>query len=485
MKKIFFAIVVLITTHSFSQELIKSTAFSVTKKSDVFQIVEESKKQVSLFFSDKKNVRSIRFDNNFNILDSITVERPSNNYDDIVGYSLSENQYSVYWSNSNGKEIVAQCFDYKAKKVNSKSFSLTFEKEKLIKKITVNNVFYMITILKNTSVLNFYVFKDGTLDKKSVDLSSKKFLAKNNTFANLWDIVSVSTNFEMPNTFQTISNESPPSLVFSANKRKLYAFENKLSFVLDQNRKFTQTFTIDLNDFSYLVKMFNKPSYPEDLAVLNEDGQLDPAYYDSNSFLLKDKLVQIKNNSNYITISVKDLEGIELKSFIINNTDISIKNSDIYQENGGVKSLRVLDKSSQLLRKISDLNPSLSIYSGNDKLYMILGGVSLMEQNSALMYGGMFGAAGVLIGAAISSNYSMNNLNSYKGRKVVYVNCLFDNDFNHIDGVVKKTAFDELRAFAETNDNLIAPVLFKFNSSLYYGGFDKDAKTYLFYKFND
>ena len=60
---------------------------------------------------------------------------------------------------------------------------------------------------------------------------------------------------------------------------------------------------------------------------------------------------QLKINSDFIKMSVKDLEGKEMKELLINNQEISFKNSDIMQENGSVKSTRVLDKSSQLLRK--------------------------------------------------------------------------------------------------------------------------------------
>jgi len=93
--------------------------------------------------------------------------------------------------------------------------------------------------------------------------------------------------------------------------------------------------------------------------------------------------------------------------------------------------------------------------------------------------------AGALIGAAISSNYSVNNLNSYNDRKVVYINCLFDSNFNHIDGNIKKLAFDELRVFADKNDHLKSQTVFKFNSDLYFGGYDKTKGIYSFYKFND
>jgi len=175
-----------------------------------------------------------------------------------------------------------------------------------------------------------------------------------------------------------------------------------------------------------------------------------------NSFLLNDKLIQMKLRSSEMHISIKDLEGNEIKTLdAFSDVEIPFKNSEIIQENGKVSNTRILDKSNQLLRKIYNLNPSISCYTLNDKIYLTLGSVSIEQNNNAMMYGGMFGVTGVLIAAAISSNYSVNNLNSYKDRKVCYINCLFDSNFNHIDGTMKKLAFDELRAFDEKKDFLM------------------------------
>lgn len=485
MKNTLSLIVCLICCNLFSQELVKSTSLNISKNADVFQIVEEGKKQVSLFFCAKINVLSVRFDENLKIIDSITVEKPSKEYDDIVGYSLSGNKCYVYWSSSNGKELLSQCFDYDTKKVVSKPLSIALEKEKIIKRIVVNNVFYTITILKGTGILNFYILTDGNLTKKSVDLTSKRFLGKDDKVTSLWSIISSSTSFETPFSFQTISTETPASLVFSANKRKIYAIGNKLIFTLDNNRRFTQTFTVDLIDFSFSTKMFTQPSIPEDTMNDPQTSQTITYPFDSNSFLINDKIIQIKINSDYMKLSLKNMENEELKNFLINSQEISFKNSDIIQENGSVKSTRILGKSGQLIRKISGTNPSVSLYENDNKIYMVLGGVSDIQQGSMALLGGMYGVTGVLIGMALSSNYSLNNLNSYSQRKVVYINCLFDKDFNHLDGEVKKTAFDEVRAFSEEKSKLTSPVLFKMNSSLFYGGFDKETGNYSFYKFKD
>lgn len=476
MKKILFVFICLLSFKSFSQELVKTLPLRFVKNTDVFQVVDEEKKQTLLFFSDKKNVRTIRLNETFDITDSISTIRPEKQYDDIVGYSATGSNYFTYWMGSNNKEILAQNFNFETHSTLNKSLTIDFEKEKTIKKITVNNVFYIINIVKNTSILNLYVFKEGTIEKKSIDLTEKTFLDSENKKATLWKVLNTSTGFEPPLSIQNISNDSPPSLTFSANKRKVYAIANSLLFTIDTNPNFTQSITVDLSNFSYLTKAYATP-----LLVGTE--------YDvnnSNSFIINDRLIQTKIISSKMIICIKDLFGTEIKRLEMEvDADIPFKNSEIIQENGSVENTRILDKSNQLIRKIYNLNPSLSGYFDNDIIYLTIGGVSLVQNNNAVMYGAMFGVAGVLIATAISSNYSLQNLNSYKNRKVVYINCMFDKNFEHISGVAKKFAFDKLREFEEKNEELSIKTVFKSNKTLFFGAAKTKTNEYRIYKFQD
>lgn len=476
MKKLLFALILLACSISFSQELTKEFKISLVKKADVFQIVEEQKKQVAFFFSGITSIKSIRFNENFGVIDSISTSRPAKEYESVVGYSITENKYFTYWSDN--KKLLAQCFDFDTKQATSKSFDIEFGEERIIKKITVNNVFYIITILKNSSILNFYVFDNNKLEKKIIDLSGKKFLGKENKVELLWNLLSRGDAYELPFSFKNISNESPPSLVFSSYKRKVYTHGNNVIFTIDISKRFTQLISINLTDFSFFQKSYNQPFVEENL---NGSG------VDSNSFFTDNKLIQMKLNTEKMLLSIKDLEGNELKSFeVVDGKEIAFKNSEIIQENKDIKNTRVLDNSSQLLRKIYYQNPSVSCYSFNNKKYLSIGSVSDPENNSSLLvFGGMYGALGSMIAYTIWGNYSINNLNSYRGRKVIYINCQFDNDFNHIDGDLKKLAFDELRFFADKNQKLLNQTVFKLNSNLYFGGYDDKKGTYSFYQFKD
>lgn len=460
----------------FSQQLEKILPLNFKNTNDLFQVVEEDKKQVLLFFRDKNRVLTVKFNDKFEVLDSISSTRPSKNYDDIVGYSISDNRYYSYWSTTNNKEITTQCFDFTSKKVSLKTFNIDFEKEKPVKTITVNSIFYLITVVKSTSILNFYVFDDGNLTKKTVDLSAHRFLSYDTKTCTLWSLLNSGTGFEGALSVQNISNDTPPSLTFSANKRKVYANGNALFFTFDNNKNFTQTITINLNDFSAETKGYNQP-YLQSVNYVEDE---------SNSFYVNGKLIQMKLNENRLAISVKDIAGNELKTYeILKDKEVTFKNSDIIQENGSINRTRILDKSNQLLRKIYYEYPSMSCYYFNEIVYLTIGSVSLEKNGNGAMYGAMFGLTGVLIATAITSNYSLANLNSYKNRKVVYINCLFDKDFNHVDGEVNKLAFDKLRVLSEDKDDLISQSVFKFNSKLYFGGYDKKEKSYKFFSFTD
>lgn len=462
----------------FSQEQVASFLPHCDKKTDVFQIVEEDKKQVVLFFCNKKNVYAYLLNETLQVTDSINASRPEGKYDEIIGYSVSNNYYQSFWSNSKLKEIGVQSFNFKTKEVTVKKIELSFKNEEVFKKITINNNFYLITVTYDSNLLNFYKFEQDHFEKRTVDLSSKRFLGYNNEFTNLYKILSERNVTEAGFTMETISNETPPSLVINNCRRKIYPRQNDLVLTFDNNKSFTQIITINLQDFSFNSNFLAQPKVKESDFINSV----------SNSFVLNDKVIQMKSNSDQMVLSVKNFDGSEFKSFEINdNVDIDFKNSDIIQENGNIKNTRILDKSNQLLRKISSNYPSLSCYAQDDKIFMTIGGVSLLQNNNnAVFYGAMLGGiAGAFVAAAITSNYSINNLNSYNNRKVVYINCIFDSNFNSIPGEAQKLAFDKLRLFVSEKKNLIGQTIFKLNTNLYFGGYDITQHNYTFYKFND
>ena len=475
MKYIHFYIALFLANFVFSQQKMVSFKQEDAKPKSAFSYINENN-QLALFFSSKKYLSIVEFNDEFNVKDSLGVKINPKEVESIIGTTNKDQTYFVYWKTKKDNEIIVQSFDFKDKNVVSEMKSLLFEKEKIINKIAVNNKFYIITLTKVSNIVNFYCFNGNETIKKSIDCSGLKFIDSYNRYVSLWDLYLDNSNVVYSNMIENILDETPASLVNSTHKKKAYVRDNSLIFTFDTNEYFTQLIQFDLENYTVSQRMFPQPFIKE--------GQYDNI--DSNSFSINDKLMQLKLDKTILYVVISDLNGLEIKKIVMRpDHDIEIKNSEIIQEMGSIKSTRVLETSNQLIRKIDNMNPSISCYFIDNKYYMTIGGVSFPRQTTESFLGGMGGLVGSLISVALTSNYSVNNLNSYADKKIVYLNSIFDENFNHLKGANKNFAFDRLRIYYEENQNYSAQTIFKLNGTLYLTGFDKKTQEYHFISFSE
>lgn len=461
----------------------KISTFPSTEKGskEMFTIVDEASKQPIVFFINDLSLTASKFDTNLELVDDLTIHFKKKQLASIIGTSGSQDSYYVYWSTYDGKEAIAQHFDFATKKTTSHTIPYV-EKEKIkqkqIAKFNSNNILYTVTAVKGTNLLHFYRHQNEVIDKKVIDLSSFKFLNKMQQKVSFWDLYNEDSNNLYSSEIQNISDDTPTSLVLATNKKKSYIKDNSVTFTFDGNQSFTQTLTIDLSDFTATQKIYSVPF------VVVEPGERP----DSNSILVNDVLIQIKVKSKLLELTAKSLDDQIIKSISLKaDDDVSFKNSDIIQENGSIKSTRILGSSNQLIRKIHNLYPAVSGYYLDDKFYILIGGVSYPKEDSNYaMIGGMAGGlVGAMIGMALSSNGNAANLDSYKDKKIVYIQSVFDKNFNQVQGDYKKLAFDKLRLFIETNDELSNHSTFKIQNDLYLLAYNKRKNEHSFYKFQD
>ena len=463
-----------------SQEKISSFAGNDKSTKDLFTIVDDATKQTIVFFVNDLSLTASRFDVNLELVDNLTIPFQKKQLGSIKGTSGSQGSYYVYWSTYDGKEFIEQHFDFITKKATSQTIPLV-EKEK-IKQIRIanfnsNNILYTVTVEKGTNLLHFYKYQNNVIDKKIVDLSSFKFLNKMQQKVSFWDLYNENNSNAFSKVIQAIPEDTPPSLIMATEKKKSYVKNDKLTFTFDVNQSFTQLLTIDLTNFTATQKTYAMPFVPV------EPGEQP----DSNSFLVNDVLVQMKIKSKLLELTAKNLEDQIIQSITLrSDEEASFKNSEIIQESGSIESTRILGSSKQLIRKMHKLFPSVTGYYKDDKFYIVLGGVSAPTDDQKGMMGGAIGGfTGSLIATLISSNATAANLNSYADRKIVYIQSVFDKDFNHVPGAYKKLAFDKLRLFIEQNDKLTHHSTFKIEKDLYLLAFDNKKNEYAFYKFQD
>ncbi len=490
MKTIFNLLLVLFSLSVFSQQEVTALDINLSPGTQVLEVTQKNQKQISLFFHGGGKTKLLTLDQQFKIADSLSVNNSNEvRYADLIGYGLSDKNYFCYLASQNNKNIFCQHFDLNSHQVTLKSFRLEFEKEKILAKISIEDVFFIVALTKNSSLLNLYSFKNGLMDKKTIDLSSKRFLDLNNKVANLWDIISKETPCEGAFYFQTITDKSLPSLVLNANKRKLYGYDNQLIFSLDTNRKFTQTFSVNLNDFSVAQKVYSQP-YFEDKITQDDNPETYYSSQSSTSFLSKNHCIQMRIEDKIVKLSIKKVSGEEIKSLEINSgQEVSFKNSEIYIEKSDAQNLKTIDKPDQFVKKLNGLNAAVSLQESKDKFLLTLGGMSFLDSTDGALIGGMIGGfTGAVLGTAIMSNSLANastDMDFYKNRKVLYTSCLFDKSLDHIDGLIKTTAFDALRLFAEKNASGTIKIAFKMNDDLYHGFYNAETKKYLLYLFSN
>lgn len=489
-KKAFLVVLLLNSFFSFSQEMVKEFDLKLEKKRDFFQVVNENKKEVILFLNDKEKVTSIRFDEKFNIKDSLSSTRPEKMYEEIIGYSQNENDYFVFWGSKDRKKINSQYFNFTTKETKTTSVSLELKKEKIIKELTINNVFYLITIVKNTSIIKFYISdNNGSLNEKTLDLSHLEF---RNIYDKPADLYTVLTDESSEPSFQNIANDSPPSLALSAKTYKIYTYSpNEIIFTLDNTAKATQVLRINLQNYTSDLKFITQPK--------TQRGEYGSLIFKSNSFLIDNKIIQLKTNAFVLFVTISDLYDNKIKEYkVLHDQEIDFKNSDFFQESNGINNQKTIENTEKFLRKIHNY-PSISSYNLNGIYYTSIG--SSVDKSHAS--GGGMGAAGIGMGAGgmvpvyYGGGYTVENLVSYKDKIVFYTNCLFDSNFNHVNGEIKNSAFDKVRIFLEENKDIRETVsmfttslykdliLFKFNNSLYLGNYNKTNKKYQIFSFTE
>lgn len=494
LKNLLFSSLLLSGFISFSQEVVNEFNLKLERKRDYFQVTNETNKEVILFLNDKEKLTSLRFDDKFNIKDSLSTARPEKTYDEIIGYSQKENNYFLFWGSKDRKEIDVQYFNFIKKETKTTPINLELKKEKIIKELTINNTFYLITIVKNTSILKFYISdENGNLNEKTVDLSNLEF--KNSAFntALLYDVLTENSSSFF---IQTIGADSPPSLALSSKQFKVYTYKNdEVIFTIDNNAFATDVLRINLNDFTSTLKSVTHKRISR--------GEYESLTFKTNSFLIDDKILQIKTNPEVLFFTVSDINGIRIKEFkTLREEEIKFKNSDVFQEIKSIHNKKVLEKPKQFIRKINNSTPAISCYTLNGLYYTIIGSsqdIAHASGGPAMGMGGGFGGGfgGTSMSFGFTSSYTIGNLISYKDKNVVYTNCLFDSNFNHVEDKIKTSAFEKARLFLEENDDVKdSPsifghdlykdlIVFKFNNSLYLGNYNKENKKYQIFNFSE
>ncbi|MBF4506155.1 hypothetical protein IRZ83_05690 [Flavobacterium sp. JLP] len=483
-KKILLASLFLSSLIAFSQEIVSSTPLELKKNRGVFQTINNEKKEVTLFVSDKIKVNAIHLNEKMQIVDSISTERPNPKvYKNMIGYNVNNDNTRLFWSSDDYEDIFTQLYDFNSQKVVTQQYTLVLKEEKFLQKFSENENFYILTVVKKSNNLKLHIFdKEGVYKEKTFNLDNFHFFKQKFVKTNLYGILEESfLPNEWPFSMHNMNVENPTSLNEATKKRKCYFNKKQLVLTIDTNPKYTQAIVLDLENFTATEKIVTSPS----IVDVTESGY--PIRVNANSFFIDNKLYQIKSSKEIFYFTIKDLDGNLIKEYSATpDAPIEFKNTEITQKGndfigGGEK---VLENSSQFIRKITNLHAGVACYRVGENIRITFGGISdTSQQPTGQVVMNQFGLIGALLGAVIF-NPTMDSFNSYNIRKVVKVDGLFDKEGNHVKGELQPLAFDKIREFLDKNENTSSQIIFKIDS-YYLGYYDAKAKNYIITKFND
>ena len=191
MKKTFGVFLLLSALTSFSQEIVNSVPVELKKNRDIFQVVNNENKDVTLFISDKIKVKAIHLDQNMKIVDSISATRPdTKTYDMMIGYNSSNDNPRLFWASNDYENIFAQSYDVSNQKVTTQQYTLALKEEKVLQKFSENEKFYILTVLKKGNSLKLHVFdKNGIYSARVINLDGFHFFKSNYTKSDIYGIL--------------------------------------------------------------------------------------------------------------------------------------------------------------------------------------------------------------------------------------------------------------------------------------------------------
>lgn len=473
MKK-FILVFLLSTKLAFSQELVNSIDINLSKIKNFYQI-EDSNNNCSVFIlKNKENIEFIKTDDKFNLLSRFE-DTNNQKLGDYIGSSIANDSYFTYWKKSN-KVIEVNAINFTNKTVLKSEIKYPLDSsEKIISSFTNNNLLYIISVTKNSSLVNVHTISNNNLEKRTVDCTKFSFLNSTNQKINFWDFLNEGNGTVYTHDFQSFFLDKLNfNSVHATEKKKIYIDNNKIIFSSDNNDNFSQFLTISLSDFSASCKIISKQDENATNSFLSTE---------TNSFLVDDKIFIAKFSNDIISIIIKNFENQTLKSFsITENEGNEFINSDLIEETGGIKNREIIKTKEKFLRKSFAKNPSISVYLLEGNYYLTIAGVSYPKQQTSQMLG-MFG----LIGGVAATIVDRHNesITSYSDKIIVYTkSCINSVDFMPTAAKNANSKFDDVRIYVENNNAKEAFLsLFWSNNKFYLlAQKNKDEKVHI-YKF--
>ncbi|GEM_PF-524016 len=451
-KSILPLLILLISTQLIAQKEVLSIPFGYRSTfydgKESLAISNEATGELVLFVEDSDISKAFLFDKNLILKSEIFCQSLPSSFKEFIGYQINKDgSYSIFYTNNSRKKLGELNIDFLQKSSVAKTLEFKLKKEAYVESISHKGIFYLMSASRGTSNVNFYLFNDGKIsDKKTVSFDFLEEI-KNGYLKKAYDFL-VTKGFTQGSLVK-MDNKTPNAIETTSRPNKLYIIDNDFVFTFDNNRSNTKIISIDPSTFELEKTSVNHPKI---------DGESEFTNY--NSYLYDNKIFQIKSSSSTMAFTVKDFKTQKLlKEIVLKKEDsITFKNTPIIQEGPAFiagKRSREMEATSKFLRKISAGDIGIAVYKKDGQNRITLGSKKEIRSGGGMMPMGGFGAVpmGGFGPVSVSFNPTFFAYGGYSSTKTVRIDCLFNDNFEHLMGEISENIFDRIKTFEESFKN--------------------------------
>ncbi|TKD67032.1 hypothetical protein [Flavobacterium sp. ASW18X] len=451
------------------------------KMQGTFPVVDKNTGEYTLFFDDKKNFYAYHIDSQNNVENSFLSEGLPKKYNEVIGHYKNGDKTMLFLKDKGNKKFGSILFDFDKQTSKEIVYDFKLQKESYVTSYSNEDNFYLVTIVNKSSVLNLYTFDfEGQYKKESIDLQGETFLSTQGKAIDLHKLM-LSEGPKGTGTYTSnldvveISPESPNTIEITSESTKMYSKDSSFIISLDGGLD-TYLLQIDPKAISYKLTAIARPS-------------LTGEKINSNSFILDDNIHLIAATVDALKYEVKALNTKKIiKSYTVKeDEEISFKNTPIIQEGGRIKDYREMEKTAKLLRRLGKEYIGIAVEKLDDNYVVTIGSKKEISTGGGpgVSFVGVGGAAGAFTVGVIVPSYNpvFNSFNSYTKTKATRIECLFDANFNHLDGNIKNNVFEKINQDSEEIKSKSGETIFILNNKFIWGYYDKASNNYLLYEY--
>ncbi len=497
MRKYILLIILIISIHNiFGQELlfkkeVKLRSINVDQRESL-PVINNDNNEITLFLLDEWFINVLLLNSDYNLNSEYSTSRPEWKYQNLLGYSYNSEGYHLFFANEMKIDFYCKTINIKNKESKEKPLFIEFENEKFIESFSYKNNFYIVSIEKMTSLLKIYKFEGNEVFKTdTVDLSGYKF--SNSDSITLFDLLNDSISPEhMSSKIHKNDCGELNSLEFTSKQNKIFCYNDMIYITLDNMHDNTILLSIDLNDYTSNMKIYN-----------HRNNECDGAYsLKTNSYLFDDILYQLKGCKNELYFSAYNIQTDSLLNHfkIRKHENTYFRNKPSFQEGGTTyfkqSAKRKINNAKRFLHKLSTSdNIGLNVYQLENGLEITIGGY--LEIPGGIGGGGMvmtspgatFSTPKGTVGTPPTYQYDPTLYGSSKNpriRTVYFKTLLNEHDLSQIDTKISMNANDKIKDFSKhIENNITSETIFKVDDYYVFGYYNKFEKIYYLRKFVD